>query len=466
MVRNIVENISEHNINEAEDLLSYPLFLYVFIIGVIPSILISLLTINHGKPLRSYINRGVFVSGLLLIAASTFIMNYKYYTFFYRQNEDTLVYITPIYPLVAVKKYVKRQIKNNYVFKEIGGDAFQKKNNTRKTVGIMVVGETARADRFSLNGYKRQTNPMLSKNKNIINFTNVHSCGTSTAYSVPCMFSFLDQNDYSPEKAQQSSNVLDVLEKSNVEVTWGENNSSCKGVCKRIVEVNLINNPDTNSSNENYDHNYDEIMLEDFNRVINSTDEDVLFVLHSMGSHGPKYHNRYPDSASVFKPYCKKASPQECNEEEINNAYDNTIVYTDYFLSLVISYLEKHERDYDSFMMYASDHGESLGENGIYLHGIPYFIAPEAQTHIPLLLWLSDNYIMDNNLNLKHLKLQSNNEYTHDNLVHTLLGLFAIQTKLYNQKLDIIHPAQKSKDLFFKTAMKTETPTDESVVVQ
>ncbi len=441
MIRNIVDNVREHNINEATDLLSYSLFLYVFIYGVIPSILVSLITIIHDKPLKSYINRGIFIAGIFLIAASTFILNYKFYTFFYRQNEDTLVYINPVYPLVAVKKYVKRQMKNNYVFKEIGDDAYQKKDNPRKTVGIMVVGETARADRFSLNGYQRQTNPILSMDPNIINFKNVHSCGTSTAYSVPCMFSFLNQDDYSPEKAQQFSNVLDILKKSNIKVTWGENNSSCKGVCKRIVEVNFINNLDKYTKSESNGQNYDEIMLQEFNNVINNTDEDVLFVLHSMGSHGPKYHNRYPYSDSVFRPYCQKSTPQECNREEINNAYDNTIIYTDYFLGLIINYLKEHESDYNSFMLYASDHGESLGENGIYLHGLPYILAPEAQTHIPMLMWLSDDFITDNNLNLEQLKQQTNIEYSHDNIVHTLLGLFDVQTSLYNQKLDIIHTA-------------------------
>lgn len=179
-------------------------------------------------------------------------------------------------------------------------------------------------------------------------------------------------------------------------------------------------------------------MLDDLNNVINSTNKDNLIVLHTMGSHGPKYFERFPDSAAVYKPYCKKASPEECNREEINNAYDNTIIYTDYFISQIIELLKRHENDYDSFMIYVSDHGESLGENGVYLHGLPNFIAPEAQTHIPFILWFSDNFIMNNNLDMNVLKHHASSNYTHDNLSYTLLGLFGVKTKLYEKSLDIL----------------------------
>ncbi len=440
MVRNIIDNIKDRNINEASELLSFPLIAYVFVIGIVPSSIVSLVNIRHHKLFRTLLTRSIFALCILLISASTFMMNFKFYTYFYRQNEDILFYVTPIYPLVAIKKYIKKQIKNNYVFHEIGNDAHRVKTSKKRMVGVMIVGETARADHFSLNGYKRQTNPKLARYSNVIDFKVVHSCGTSTAYSVPCMFSFLGQNNYSPEIAQQYSNVLDVLKKSGVIPVWIENNSSCKGVCKYLKEVNIINYPDKGS--EYYNNNgqsYDMIMLDKFNDLINNSDTDILLVLHTMGSHGPQYHNRYPDSFAVFRPYCKKATPQECSNEENINAYDNTIDYTDSFLSSIIDYLEQHKYSYDSFMMYASDHGESLGENGVYLHGLPYIIAPEAQTHIPFLMWLSNNYIDDNNINLSALKQKTNNKYTHDNITHTLLGLFDVQTRLYDQSLDIIH---------------------------
>ena len=439
MVRNIVENITDRNINEARELLSYSLFLYVFFLGIIPSIIIALINISHRKFFSVLMIRSILTLCLILTSTATFAMNYKFYTYFYRQNEDLLVYVTPIYPIVAVKKYIKREIQKGYTFHEIGDDAHKIINNRKKTIGIMVIGETARADHFALNGYQRQTNPMLSQFNNIINFKRMHSCGTSTAYSVPCMFSFFDHENYSPEKAKQYSNVLDVLNKSGVNVVWQENNSSCKGVCARIREINLLGNPDKNSKYYNNGQYYDEAMISSFDEVIDNTDSDVLLVLHSMGSHGPKYHNRFPDSFAKFKPYCKQASPQECSNEELINSYDNTIIYTDHFLSSIINYLKQHDNSYDTFMMYVSDHGESLGENGVYLHGLPYFIAPEAQTHVPFIMWFSDSFDVDNNFKPDALTQLTGNEYTHDNLSHTLLGLFGVQTRLYKHDLDIFH---------------------------
>jgi lipid A ethanolaminephosphotransferase len=439
MIRNIVDTINERNIYEAIDLLSFPLFLYVFAMGVVPSIFVSLINTHQHFFLRTFISRSLFASGILLVIASTFILNYKFYTYFYRQNEDLLVYVTPIYPLVAVKKYIKQQRKKKSVFHEIGNDAHQVKTSKKKVVGIMVVGETSRADHFSLNGYSRQTNPLLSRYDNLIYYKNIHACGTSTAYSVPCMFSFFNRKDYSPEKARQYSNVLDVLKKSNVSVVWEENNSSCKGVCLRTEEINIIGHTDKTSEYYYKGRYYDEILIDYFDSVIDNLDTDVLLVLHTMGSHGPQYNNRYPDSFATFKPDCKKASPQECNREQIINAYDNTILYTDYFLSQVIDYLIQHENNYDSFMMYASDHGESLGENGVYLHGLPYFMAPEAQTHVPFLMWFSDAFVEDENIKLKKLNNLTNVAYTHDNLSHTLLGLFEVETKLYDRNLDILY---------------------------
>ena len=441
MVRNIVETIKDYNVNEARELLSYPLFFYILIFGVLPSIAVILVNTRHDSKRKMFLSRGLFAISLLTIALSTFILNNKFYTYFYRGNEDLLAYVTPIYPIVAVKKYIKRQMKEGYVFHEVADDVHRAKPNKKRTVGIMVVGETARADHFSLSDYQRQTNPTLSRISNLIYFKNTHSCGTSTAYSVPCMFSFFDEKNYSPEKAQQYSNVLDVLEKSDVKVVWEENNSSCKGVCARVKEINLIGHKDKKSAYYIDGQYYDEVMLDTLGDVIKETGSDVLLVLHTMGSHGPKYFNRYPESAAVFKPFCKSATPQECNKEEIVNAYDNTILYTDHFLGLVIDYLEKHKSSYDSFMIYASDHGESLGENGIYLHGLPNFIAPEAQTHIPFFMWFSNNFADDNNIDLNILKQRTEVEYSHDNLSHTLLGIYGIETSVYDKDLDILNQA-------------------------
>ena len=165
---------------------------------------------------------------------------------------------------------------------------------------------------------------------------------------------------------------------------------------------------------------------------------DILIVLHALGSHGPKYYKRYPDEFSLFKPACKKATPQECTDKEIINAYDNTILYTDHVISQLINYLKTKQAENDTFLIYASDHGESLGENGVYLHGLPYFLAPEVQTHIPMLSWFSESYIQNEKLDMANMKTLQNKEVTHDYLSHSLLSAFDVKTMIYKSDYDLI----------------------------
>lgn len=353
------------------------------------------------------------------------------------------MYISPGFTFTSIIKFLSNGSEQENVFTLIGEDAHVAVHKRRKTVGIFVVGETARADHFGLNGYTKNTTPLLA-NKNIFNFTNVTSCGTSTAYSVPCMFSFLEADDYKPERASQQSNLLDIVEKAGVKAVWRDNNSSCKGVCSRIESVNFRDAIDPDSQFYNHGEYVDEILLTDLNSYIDNTDSDILIVLHQLGSHGPAYHKRYPEKFNVLTPNCESNSPHTCTNLEVSNSYDNTILYTDYILTKTIDLLESNSSKYDSFMVYSSDHGESLGENGVYLHGLPRSIAPTAQTHVPLLFWFSDNLKSDNNIDKQSLIKCSNKHLSHDNLVHSILSLYHINTELKNPDLDIFDQACES----------------------
>ena len=447
MIRNIAENIAEQNVNEAIELFSPSLVLHVFLLGIVPAAALFWCRISPENFRKLILNRAILVFSLFAVALTLFISNNKFSTYFIRENEKVLVYVNPVYPLVSIKKYVKRRAKLNEEFHVVGTDAIKDKH-TGRTVGIFVIGETARADHFSLNGYHRRTNPVTAGINNLVNFTNVYSCGTSTAYSVPCMFSFLDHEEYSPENARQYSNVLDVLTYAGIKTIWEENNSGCKGVCKRIEEINLLKYPDKNSAFYHDGEYFDEAMLEYIDEVIEKNrDNDVLLVMHTLGSHGPLYYRRVPEEHTRFRPYCRKSTPQDCSTEEIVNAYDNTILYTDYFLGKIIDRLQRPGNQFDSFMMYVSDHGESLGENGIYLHGLPYLLAPEAQIHVPMMMWFSDSYIVDNRLNIGKIRKVAGNYFSHDNLTHTLLRLFHIRTDLYKNSLDILYTREVAENL-------------------
>ncbi len=447
MVRNTVETIKDNNQQEATELLSFPLIKHVFLYGVLPVLLVLWVKISYKTVFKEQLTRLGYVFGLLVIVASLIMLNFKYTTFFSRENRDLRVFITPLYAIDSVKGYVRSERKKvKMPLQVVGQDAVQMKPVKERIIGVMVVGETARADHFSLNGYQRETNPELKKEA-IINYPQVSSCGTSTAFSVPCMFSFYDRSDYSPAKAASQTNALDVLEKAGVEVVWLDNNSSCKGVCARTGEINLRGNPDKSSPYYSDGEEFDEALIAKMDEQLKTikTDKDVLFVLHTLGSHGPKYYKRYPDKFSKFEPACKKATPQECTDEEIINAYDNTILYTDHVLSQLISYLKKQKTATASFLLYASDHGESLGENGVYLHGLPYFLAPAAQTHVPMLAWFSPQYIKNENLDLSSMKSLENKDISHDYLSHSLLSAFSVDTDIYKPGHDLLRNVQHAR---------------------
>jgi lipid A ethanolaminephosphotransferase len=288
---------------------------------------------------------------------------------------------------------------------------------------ILVVGETARADHFSLNGYQRNTNPRLSVEANLISFSNIHSCGTSTAISVPCMFSYSAHDGFDVKSARNTENGLDLLQKAGVNVLWRDNNSDSKGVADRVPFQNFRSAPLNPACDEEC---RDIGMLDGLQAYIDGKSGDILIVLHQMGSHGPAYHRRYPAEFEKFTPACQSNELADCTQDEIINAYDNTILYTDYFLSQVIALLKANSPKYEAAMFYVSDHGESLGESGIYLHGMPYSFAPEAQTHVPVIAWIGPSSDIDYAQSLA-LRDQAN---SHDVVFDTLLAVFEVTTEL------------------------------------
>ena len=305
----------------------------------------------------------------------------------------------------------------------------------------MVVGEAARADRFSLNGYEKDTNPLL-KQEEIINFPNMYSCGTATAQSVPCMFSIFDKADYDYKKGISTQNVLDVLKHTNnIDILWRDNNSDSKGVALR-VDFEDYRTSQTNTKCDDVECRDEGMLLGLDEYIKNHKDKDILIVLHQMGNHGPAYYKRYPKEFEKFTPVCKTNQLEECTQEEVSNAYDNAILYTDYFLSKVINFLKPYSNTHETAMFYMSDHGESLGENGFYLHGMPYMIAPNEQKHIASLLWLGDGE-MKEDYNIEKLNTYKNKEFSQDNLFHTLLGLFEVETDVYKKDMDILNDSRK-----------------------
>jgi len=426
----MIENILQTDMKESIDLFSSKLLIYLFAFGLLPAWIIYRVPIDYHSFKREFLGRIKLILIHLTLIVVLLLSFSKFYTSFFREHKSLRLYTNPLTTIYHSVAYIYNQLEDRDVaLKPIGLDAHIKPHKKRKIV-IMVVGEAARADHFSLNGYTKETNPLLKK-EDIVNFTQMYSCGTTTAVSVPCMFSIYDRDEYDSKKGRYTQNVLDILSYAGVEVLWRDNNSDSKGVAERVT-YESYKSPKNNTICDVECR--DEGMLVGLDRVIEKSDKDILIVLHQMGNHGPAYYKRYPQSFKKFMPICETNQLEECSVEEINNAYDNAILYTDYFLSKVIHFLRRYETVADTAMIYMADHGESLGEHGLYLHGLPYFMAPDAQKHVASLMWFGKDFPIDRG----ELKAKALQEYSQDNLFSTLLGVFDVKSRVYSQEMDIL----------------------------
>lgn len=446
---NMVRNVFETNTAEAGDLISPALVVTVLVLGVLPVAALWLTPIDW--PSLTADARRKFKAAAIIVPAA-FAVLFPFWpaiTSTFREHRELRMTLTPSNYMAALNKYIRsKRVIDPAAAKVIAADAARRPQGSErpKTLFVIAVGETTRWDHWALNGYARPTNPELSKVDGLVNYPKAYSCGTDTAESVPCMFSGLSRSGFSPSKAEGQQNLLDVLKRVGIDVGWRENQAGCKGVCARIPTETL-----TGTKESVFFHNgetRDEILLDGLPARLAGLQQDTVIVLHMMGSHGPAYWKRYPDTFEVFKPVCKESQFSRCTLDGIINAYDNTVLYSDYVLSRLVALLAEGEKaNVATGMIYMSDHGESLGENNLYLHGMPYAIAPEAQRHIPMALWLSPTLRGAAALDAACLAREAAREVSHDNLFHSVLGLFEVQTKIYDATLDIFANCRRATAL-------------------
>lgn len=373
---------------------------------------------------------------LILLIAGLF---YKDYASLFRNNKELVKSLNPSNSIVAMNSWYFHHEMDNLPLVKIGEDAKQKavmKNGPRKNLTILIVGETSRAANFSLGGYDRETNPLLAKD-NVVYFPKTASCGTATAVSVPCMFSNMPRTGYDESLAHHQEGLLDIIQRAGIQVQWNDNDGGCKGACDRVPhqDVTALNLPGQCINGECYD----DVLFHDLEKTIDAMQGDGVIVLHTIGSHGPTYYNRYPPEFRRFTPTCDTSEIQSCSQEQLKNSYDNTILYVDHIVDKAIKLLQSKQDKFTTSLVYLSDHGESLGENGVYLHGLPYSIAPETQKHVPMLLWLSDDYQKRYGVNYACLQQKAKeNDYSQDNLFSTMLGLTGVETQEYHAADDIL----------------------------
>ena len=445
----LVRNIVETNTSEVRDLLTFKLAAYLLFAGVLPVFLLWRIHLDYRPFRRELLTKTVATLLSLVIVVLAVLPFTNNFLSVFREQRQLLYFLSPVNSLNALYKYVeKRNSGAPHKLISLGEDARKSEawlGRKGRSLTIVVVGETARAANFSLNGYPRPTNPRLNEIPGLINFPQAYSCGTDTAQSLPCMFSNAGRAKFDANRAARQENLLDIVQRAGFAVRWHENQSGCKGVCVRVpTEVLVEAKP--RPFYEIADA-LDETLLRDLPARIRALDRDGLFVLHMMGSHGPAYYKRYPARFERFKPACREAQFSRCSRDEIVNAYDNTIVYTDHVLGELIALLQEEDRQgLPTALIYLSDHGESLGESNLYLHGMPYALAPEVQKHIPMLAWLSPRYQQAFGVDTACLLRKRTQRVSQDNLFHSILGLLDIETQVYDAKLDLFTGCRRSSD--------------------
>jgi len=443
-------NVLQTDLHETRDLLSWQLALTVFALAVVPALWLwrQPLRAPRGRYATRVLVRAGAAAALVIAAIAVGYTNFQTLSGTMRNHKELRYLVNPLNSVYALGKVAWGAQARSQPLRPIGLDAklVARPADARPPLVLLVVGETARADHFALNGYERATNPQLSRVEGLLSLRQVSSCGTSTAASLPCMFSPLGREAFLDRK-QDSETLLDLLQRAGLAVLWLDNQSGCKGICARVPHASTTDPapgqlaPPTALCNGG--ECLDEALLYDLDARIAALDPQrrargVVVVLHQMGSHGPAYAARSPAERKPFMPECSSNVLQDCPAQSLVNAYDNSIAYTDHVLAQAIDWLKAREAAWSTAMLYVSDHGESLGENGLYLHGVPYAIAPKAQTHVPMLLWMGAGAKRALRIDDSCMAGLRDAPLSHDNLFHTTMGLAGVRAGEYRQDLDAI----------------------------
>ena len=432
MDRTMLVNVLNTDFREAGELIDPVLLLRVLIAGGLPVLLLHRVQVVRGHPLAELGRRLALVTVACLALLACVMANYKDVTLWARNNRQVRTHVNPTFALYSAYRLARAEFRRPPgPIRVVAADARRSASVAgRPRVVFLFVGETTRAANFGLDGYSRDTTPELAAIEGVVSFSDVSSCGTSTAVSVPCMFSRLGRAGYGHDRALEEENLLDVLQRAGVGVLWRDNNSDSYGVAARVPYEDL-RHLDVDGLCEGNSCR-DEVLLRGLDELLTGTTGDRLVVLHMLGSHGPSYYRRYPTQFRRFQPECANDAVQRCDRASIVNSYDNTVLYGDHVLAQAIGLLARHADHVDPTLLYLSDHGESLGEDGLYLHGLPYSLAPEQQKHVPFVVWAPT---------LDHGCLQARRDrpLSHDNLFDTVLGLYGITTTEYRTHLDALH---------------------------
>ncbi len=438
----IIRSVFRTDFVEASAVLSWGWLVHFLLLGVLPCVLLSRVTVEHPPLGRALVHKGLAVVATLLAAAALYFPNQLFFNSFADNatNHRLKLMVVPFNYLGALGGFLGEELEGLRPRRDgkagpSGRVTFDASRGPRlagsgkRTVVVLVLGESARARSFSLNGYERETNPRLRR-QGVVSFTRTSACATATAQAVPCIFSSFGEEGFSYGRAEETDNLLDVAKRAGYQVTWYENGMGAQAVSRRVTEVNL---------GSYYKAERDRVLIDRLPTRVElvKTGKDQLMVLHQRGSHGPDYAQRYTPEFRVFTPDCDSAVLKSCTHEAVVNAYDNSILYTDANLDDAIEYLKGLGADFNTALLYTSDHGESTGEDGWYMHGLPKSLAPEDQVRVPFIAWFSPGLLAAERLDVECVRLLRDRPYSHDNFFHSAIGLLDIQTPAYLGAQDV-----------------------------
>lgn len=465
----MLANALHTDMNEVRDLLSWSLPGTVLLVAGLPLLVIWRWPVATRRWLPQTGRNALGAALAMALVVLSALLSYQGLASLMRNHKDLRFMINPLNTVYAGTRLAVDQLPRQVrPLQPVGEDATLGASYARQArppLLVLVIGETARAQNFGLNGYARNTTPALARwqaQGDLVNFKQVLSCGTNTQVSVPCLFSPLTRAQ-GGDKTPEHENLLDVLQRAGLAVLWIDNQAGCKGVCERVPNARAGDHavPGLCDGGECLDV----ALLDGLDQRIAALDparraRGTVIVMHQMGSHGPAYAHRAPDDRKPFLPECRSVTLSDCPHEQLVNAYDNSIAYTDHFLDQTLQWLQARAArgSEDTGLLYVSDHGESLGENGLYLHGVPYAFAPEQQTHVPMVTWLSPGLQQRTGLSMGCLRQHAADPVSHDHFFHSVLGLMDVRTRAYQPALDALMPCSAAAQA--KSPAWPQTPAE------
>ncbi len=436
----MLRNVLRTDVKEARELIDWGLLPQLLLYAVLPIALLWRVRVKRVPLGRALLQRLGAVVLAIAAGVGALLLVFQDFSSLMRNQKELRYLITPANYLYSLAWVLGADTQTAARPRQpIGTDAKLGRawaQRQKPALLVLVVGETARAANWGLDGYARQTTPELAAIPELINFSKVTSCGTNTETSVPCMFSPWGRRHYDEARIRGSESLLNVLQHAGVDVMWRDNQSGCKGVCDGVPSqvMGAADDPALCDG----ERCLDEILLRGLDqRLAEAKKGPQLLVMHQLGNHGPAYYKRYPPAFRRFVPPCDSADLRQCSREQIVNAYDNALLYTDHVLAQLIALLKARQDTLDSVLVYVSDHGESLGENNLFLHGLPYAIAPREQTHVPMVMWFSPGFAQDFGIDLQCMRRRAVEPAQHDHLFHTVLGLLDVQTQVQEKEMDL-----------------------------